>query len=379
MNKLLIKVIPLITSITLPAQSLNKREILANHFEEKKISVKAIPEDIFQGETALIQVSTNRQLNKPYYLFNGKSCPLFKDNDSTYSGYFGTTPDYKDSKIIVTDSSNNFIDTLIIKVKEKFFARQGLPESPPPTRIIKEGEDILPPEVLRKAKIAREENELVKKAINSESYADFGNQIPYKQPTKGRITTEYGAERKKYVEKRDTIFTKNGKRIRISYVPTKYFHNGIDIGAPLGQAMMAMADGKVIFARPLKESPNGWIIIIDHGRSQKSAYLHLSGLNVREGDTVKRGQLIGKVGKSGYSFGAHAHIGTYIHGIYVNPEPLTEQIEKSPKVIARYNQQTKTVKKTFADTCKYAKDTTKNYLNSSKGKSTLNKARRIIK
>ncbi len=86
-------------------------------------------------------------------------------------------------------------------------------------------------------------------------------------------------------------------------------HNGVDIAAPSGTPIVAPADGVVVLAGPPQFSLEGNLVIIDHGMGVNSAYLHLSRVDVRPGDRVRRGQCIGAVGTTGRSTGPHLHWG----------------------------------------------------------------------
>jgi lysostaphin len=66
---------------------------------------------------------------------------------------------------------------------------------------------------------------------------------------------------------------------------------------------------------------NGNIIGIDHGQSVATAYLHLSRIDVKVGQMVEAGQVIGAVGSSGAVTGAHLHWGLYVKGESVDPAP----------------------------------------------------------
>ncbi|MDE6143728.1 MAG: M23 family metallopeptidase [Muribaculaceae bacterium] len=83
------------------------------------------------------------------------------------------------------------------------------------------------------------------------------------------------------------------------------FHEGLDFAASTGTDVFATADGNVSVAR--RAAGYGNCIDIDHGYNYMSRYAHLSEILVKEGDSVKRGQLIGKVGSTGKSTGPHLH------------------------------------------------------------------------
>lgn len=99
---------------------------------------------------------------------------------------------------------------------------------------------------------------------------------------------------------------------------TKAFHHGIDIAAPQGAAIAAVAAGRVQFA--------GWrggfgrIVEIEHSNGWVSRYAHAKSLSVQTGDTVAAGQIIAKVGCSGHATGAHLHLEIEHLGRKLDPE-----------------------------------------------------------
>ena len=94
-------------------------------------------------------------------------------------------------------------------------------------------------------------------------------------------------------------------------------HYGVDYAAPHGTNVKAAANGKVVFAGT--KSGYGKIVEIIHENGLKTLYAHLSKINAKKGQQVKTGQVIGKVGKSGLSTGAHLHFGLYRNNKPINP------------------------------------------------------------
>lgn len=96
-----------------------------------------------------------------------------------------------------------------------------------------------------------------------------------------------------------------GYRIHPIY-RTKKMHHGIDLTAPTGTVVHATGDGKIIQAG-YSFGGFGKRVIIDHGFGFKTLYAHLNEVDVREGQTIKRGEPIGKVGSTGRSTAPHLH------------------------------------------------------------------------
>jgi len=95
------------------------------------------------------------------------------------------------------------------------------------------------------------------------------------------------------------------------------FHPGLDISAPLGTKILAPADGTVIFVGP--KGGYGNAITIDHGRGIATHYGHLDAFNVRIGQQVRRGSVLGFVGSTGRSTAPHLHYEVWLNGSNQNP------------------------------------------------------------
>jgi murein DD-endopeptidase MepM/ murein hydrolase activator NlpD len=95
------------------------------------------------------------------------------------------------------------------------------------------------------------------------------------------------------------------------------FHSGQDIEAPLGTSVVAGAKGKVSFVG--WQNGYGQLVVIDHGGGLTTRYGHLSHIDVAQGDSVTRGQFIGRVGSTGRSTGPHLHYEVRINDDPVNP------------------------------------------------------------
>lgn len=109
---------------------------------------------------------------------------------------------------------------------------------------------------------------------------------PAISPVKGLMTSRYGYRLDPFTSK-------------------KTFHNGIDIVAPRGKGVLATGDGLVLKAERVPGLGNA--VFISHGDGLTTRYGHLSGFNVKAGDKVRRGDVVGFVGNTGRSSGTHLH------------------------------------------------------------------------
>jgi murein DD-endopeptidase MepM/ murein hydrolase activator NlpD len=91
-------------------------------------------------------------------------------------------------------------------------------------------------------------------------------------------------------------------------------HNGLDIGAPLGTPIYAARDGMVVAVGDNGRLQYGRYVLIEHDNGLSTLYGHMSRQATVQGKTVKRGELIGYVGATGYAFGNHLHLGLYYCG-----------------------------------------------------------------
>ncbi len=153
--------------------------------------------------------------------------------------------------------------------------------------------------------LQRLEREVALRAESLEAVTGYLNEqkdrlavTPSIWPTRGYVSSRFGP--------RISPFT--GRRQR---------HTGIDVAAARGTPILATADGIVTFSGRL--AGYGRAIVITHGFGFKSFYGHNQKNKVRKGHRVKRGQVIGTVGNSGYSTGSHVHYEVIVKGTAINP------------------------------------------------------------
>lgn len=117
-------------------------------------------------------------------------------------------------------------------------------------------------------------------------------------PTHGWVTSDFGTRLDPYSAERR-------------------MHQGMDIATPHGQPIHTPSDGTVVFIGT--EGGYGKVLVIDHGYGVKTRYGHLSEINVRLAERVKRGDRIAAVGNTGRSTGPHLHYEVRVNGIPENP------------------------------------------------------------
>lgn len=110
---------------------------------------------------------------------------------------------------------------------------------------------------------------------------------------------------------RGLIPARNGRRA----------HRGVDLAAPRGTPILAMAPGRVIRAGWGLTGYGRWVVI-DHGNGYKSLYAHCSRVDVEVGDHVRAGQRIAAIGATGRATGSHLHFEIRLNDRPIDPEPL---------------------------------------------------------
>ena len=118
-------------------------------------------------------------------------------------------------------------------------------------------------------------------------------------PSEGWVTSGFGYRKSPFTGRRE-------------------FHKGLDISAPVGTPIYAPASGRIVFKG--RKGGYGLYVAMNHGNEYSTNYGHLHDINVKDGQEVKRGEIIGYVGNSGRSTGPHLHYEIRVNGVPVNPE-----------------------------------------------------------
>lgn len=154
-----------------------------------------------------------------------------------------------------------------------------------------------PVEVIKRLENIKEDIKIISERIKRKN--TIIEYLPTIKPVRGYITSKFGP-RFHPIEKEEK------------------FHTGIDIAAPYGSPVYATASGKVLRARRT-DSGKGKFVMIKHINNIMTIYLHLSRITVKEGQFVKKGDIIGYVGSSGMATGPHLHYEVLYSGKPIDP------------------------------------------------------------
>jgi len=251
----------------------------------KEVSVTP-NEEVKQGETVFIRIKTSDELRDPVFSYKNKKYKIFKTGENEYTGLLGINTLEKPGKykIYMSDQNGNLKDKAYISVIAKDHPKQYI--------TVTKGMAGLRATAHELRQIGRAKYTLTDIKLRAEP--------PYNSPADGCIISEFGVRRYYNGE-----FSGN-------------YHKGVDIKAPTGEPVRSITDGKVIFADDTFRL-HGASVAVDHGQGLTSLYIHLSKVDVKEGDIVKADQKIGEVGMTGFATGPHLHWGLYVNGTPVDP------------------------------------------------------------
>jgi murein DD-endopeptidase MepM/ murein hydrolase activator NlpD len=262
----------------------------------KALEVQIIPKNPQLGDTlsVVINLESQDQPGNPTVTVAEKVYPSFQVARNKYRAFIPSTPLEKSGVRKVTISGDGQRQrNLSVYVGDRKFPVQRI---------------TLPP---GKAGVNATEYELkrVKELKALQTPEKYWNGV-FLTPNAGRTSTRYGVRR--YY---------NGKFAK------DYYHRGQDYAGAAGSSVVAPAPGRVALVGKVSQGfrVHGNVIGIDHGQGVISIFMHLSRIDVKEGDFVQAGQKIGAVGSTGASTGPHLHWGLYVNGESVDPLPWKSQ------------------------------------------------------
>tara|TARA_R110001592_G_scaffold354185_1_gene653664 strand:+ start:9288 stop:10193 length:906 start_codon:yes stop_codon:yes gene_type:complete len=230
------------------------------------VSLFDIKGELTQGSAIIGKIPIGAKL-----LMNNQAVSVTKEGDFFIG--FGRDADLKQSLQITTASGEKIVETLSLTEREyKLQKVSGVPQN-----------TVAPPSK-KNLKRIQQENALVGTARG--------------------IDSEHRYFLEKFIAPMDSVITGvYGSRRIYNGIP-KRPHYGVDYAGPIGALVYAPASGVVTLAHP-DMFYSGGTLIIDHGFGVSSSFLHLSEIVVKEGQEIKQGELIAKVGKGGRATGPH--------------------------------------------------------------------------
>lgn len=247
-------------------------------------SVDVRPLPVVQGKTVVVAVRTTKPVALEGQLFDR---PLrFGEQDGVRYGLMGvhvfTEPGLYDLKITATDGDGQTTEvTADVVVEDERFGYERIDVSG----------SLLDPNIVAAEKDRLDE---VRYTFSPERRW----QDTFGKPCAGNVSSYFGSRR-----------SYNGS-------PYTSYHSGVDFRAPGGTPVYAPAGATVVLVEPLTVRGNA--VILDHGWGVLTGYWHLSSMAVEMGQQVAPGDVIGRVGNTGLSTGAHLHWETWVGGVSVD-------------------------------------------------------------
>ncbi len=227
----------------------------------------------------------------PEITFKQQTYPAFASGNQQFRALLPTTPLDKPGTLTLQVAGEGKTETVTVKLGDRKFPTQSI-------WLSGKGSDGTDHEFDRV--------DAFKKLVTPEKLWSG----KFLRPNRGPLTSGYGIRR--YY---NGVFAKD------------YYHRGVDYAGNAGSPVVAPAAGRVALVGRVAQGfkLHGNTIGIDHGQGVTTIYLHLSKINVKEGDLVQPGQVIGAVGSTGASTGPHLHWGLYVNGLSVDPAPWRDR------------------------------------------------------
>lgn len=252
------------------------------------LQVQVTPANPQLGDTLSVVIQVNNSSETPTVSLQQKNYQAFPIGNNRFRVLLPTTPLESPGIRQIQVTGDARMHNVTVRVRDRDFPTQSI---------------WLPPEKDSEGTDAEFDRVDAFKALVTPEKFWNGK---FLRPNSGEITTIYGVRR--YY---NGVFAKD------------YYHRGVDYAGPYGSPVVAPAAGRVALVG--RESQgfkiHGNTVGIDHGQGVASILIHLSRIDVKEGDFVRAGQVIGTVGSTGASTGPHLHWGLYVNGQSVDPVP----------------------------------------------------------
>lgn len=245
---------------------------------------------IHQGEVVLFTIPVASNAQSVVGQFQDNVIPFFKASGDQYTALIGADLAQSPGKYkLFVDKKSYIVEVLPTSFGVETF---NLP---------KDKVDLSPATLARVEKEASLFKHAFSKSTDERLWRDL-----FLVPVEGKVAGTFGQKR-----------VINGQE--------KNPHTGEDIRAPTGTIVNASNSGNIVLSGDFFF--NGLSLVIDHGGGLFTMYFHLSEIKVKNGDFVKQGEVIGKVGQSGRATGPHLHWGARLHGARVDPFSLVNAVK----------------------------------------------------
>ncbi|MEM8612379.1 MAG: M23 family metallopeptidase [Cyanobacteria bacterium P01_H01_bin.105] len=240
------------------------------------------------GDTiSVIVQARDSAASSPMVTANGKGYPCFSLSNNRFRAFIPTSPLDPPGRIVIQVSGAEKTRNLAVGLRDRSFRTQ---------RITLRGSGSLGTDH------EFDRVDAFKRIVSPERHWN-GTLL---RPSQGRVSSEYGVRRYYNGE-----FAEN------------YYHRGVDYAASTGTPVLAPAAGYIRLVGRVSDGfeLHGNTVGIDHGQGLLSIMIHLSRIDVNEGDFVSAGQRVGAIGSTGASTGPHLHWGLYINQVAIDPVP----------------------------------------------------------
>ena len=247
----------------------------------------AKPEITLCGELAQGKIIKGHGENLQKIRINGANHQVDKNGDFI----FALTREQKPQTTLEVTDKDGQVYSYELNIAKSHWDIQNI-KGLPPRKVTPSKED--------QAEIDRERT-LVRGALKGDRLETYWKD-GFIEPVQGRISGNYGGQR-----------IMNGHKMNP--------HAGTDIAAPIGTPIKAAGDGIVTLTAP-NTFYSGNVVVIDHGHGLQTIYAHMNKIDVKEKQFVKKGDIIGEVGKTGRVTGPHLHWGASLRNTRFIPHSL---------------------------------------------------------
>ncbi len=258
------------------------------------VSFEILNPEVKNGQTALIKLFSKDEIDYKYIKIKDKKYDIFSDYVFVPVSYY-ETPKELEVSLHYTQDGEERSKNVSIKVVDGGYKKETLRVDSSKIKLSKED----------KKRAAKEYVEAMKiyNSVSDKNYIDS----EYIMPIDSNITSTFGKAR-----------TFNGT--------FKSYHSGTDFRAKVGTPIKCVNDGVVVLVKDRFYS--GGSIIVDHGQGVYTCYYHMSQFDVKEGEKIKKGQVIGLSGVSGRVTGPHLHFSARVGGVQVDPLQFIKLVNK---------------------------------------------------